>query len=87
MYDKLDAKVNNINTSGFDLKIKYDTEKSDLEKNIPNTSGLVKKTDYNSNISEIESKISGNCGLVNSLADLKTDMSNQKIRLLASVLG
>ena len=31
MYDKLVAKVNNIDTSGFVLKTKYDTDKSDLE--------------------------------------------------------
>ena len=32
VYDKLVAKVNNIDTSGFVLKTKYDTDKSDLEK-------------------------------------------------------
>ena len=32
VYDKLLAKVNNIDTSGFALKTKYDTDKSDLEK-------------------------------------------------------
>ena len=31
MYDKLVAKVNNIDTSGFVLKTKYQTDKSDLE--------------------------------------------------------
>ena len=44
-YDKLVAKVNNINTSGFVLKTNYDTDKSELENKIPVTSGLVKKTD------------------------------------------
>ena len=34
MYDKLVAKVNKIDTSGFVLKTKYDTDKSDLEKEI-----------------------------------------------------
>ena len=34
MYNKLVAKVNNIDTSGFVLKNKYDTDKSDLEKKI-----------------------------------------------------
>ena len=34
MYDKLVAKVNKIDTSGFVLKTKYDTDKSDLEKKI-----------------------------------------------------
>ena len=50
MYDKFLAKVNNIDTTGFVLKTKYDTDKSDLEKKIsyadkknPNISGLVKK--------------------------------------------
>ena len=32
MYDKLVEKVNNIDTSGFVLKTKCDTDKSDLEK-------------------------------------------------------
>ena len=47
---KLDAKVNNIDISGFVLKTKYDTDKPDLEKKIsntgkknPDTSELVKK--------------------------------------------
>ena len=31
-YDKLLAKVNNIDTTGFALKTTYDTDKSDLEK-------------------------------------------------------
>ena len=34
MYDKLVAKVNNIDTSGYVLKTKFDAEKSDLEKKI-----------------------------------------------------
>ena len=31
MYDKLVTKVNNIDTSGFVLKTKYDTDISELE--------------------------------------------------------
>ena len=49
-YDKLVAKVNTIDNSGFVLKTKYDTDKSDLEKKtndtdkkISDASGLVKK--------------------------------------------
>ena len=34
VYDKLVAKVNNIDTTGFVLKATYDTDKSDLEKEI-----------------------------------------------------
>ena len=56
VYDKLIAKVNNIDTSDFILKTKYDTDKSKLEHKIPDTSGLVKKTDYNSKICELENK-------------------------------
>ena len=43
VYDKLVAKVNNIDTSGFLLKTKYDTNKLELENKIPDTSSLVKK--------------------------------------------
>ena len=56
VYDKLFAKVNNIDTSGFVLKTKHDTDKSELENKIPDTSGLVKRTDHNTKITEIESK-------------------------------
>ena len=56
MYDKLVAKVYNIDISEFVLKTKYDTEKSELEKRIPDTSRLVKNTDYNAKITEIENK-------------------------------
>ena len=48
MYYKLVTKVNNIDTTGFVLKNKYDTDNSDLEKKIsdaevkiPSISGLV----------------------------------------------
>ena len=50
VYDKLVAKVNNIDTTGFVLKTKYDTNKSDLEnkisdadKKIPDTNSLFEK--------------------------------------------
>ena len=33
-YNKLVTKVDNIDTTGFVLKTKYDTDKSDLEKKI-----------------------------------------------------
>ena len=56
-YDKLVAKVNNIDNSRSVLKTKYDIDKSELESKIPDTSGLVKKTDYNTKITEIEGKI------------------------------
>ena len=57
VYDKLVTKVNNIDASGFVLKAKHGTDKSELENKIPDTSGLVKKTDYSNKIIEIEGKI------------------------------
>ena len=57
VYDKLVTKVNNIDTSRFVLKTKYDTDKSELENKIPDTSGLVKKTNYDAKIADIEGRI------------------------------
>ena len=57
VYNNLVTKVNNIDTSGFLLKAKYDTDKSEFENKIPDTSGLVKKTYYDAKITETESKI------------------------------
>ena len=57
VYDKLVAKVDNIGTSGFVLKIRYDKPKSELENKIPDASGLVKKTNYDAKIADIEGKL------------------------------
>ena len=54
MYDKLVAKVNNIDTSGW--------------KKIPNASRLVKKSDYNAKISELENKIPSISSLITTSA-------------------
>ena len=51
VYDKLLAKVNNIDTSDFVLKTKYNSDKSELEKKIPDVSNLVKKA----KLTELES--------------------------------
>ena len=53
VYDKLVAKVNNIDTSDFVLKTKYQTDKTELKKQIPDASNLVKNT----NLTELENKI------------------------------
>ena len=63
VYDKLAAKVNNIDTSGFILKTKYNTDKLELEKKIPDVSNLVKKSDYNAKVNEIEAKMPSISGL------------------------
>ena len=57
VYDKLVAKVDNINTSDFALKTKCQTDKTELENKILDTSSPVKKTDYNTKMTEIEGKI------------------------------
>ena len=53
MYHKLVAKVNNIDTSGFMLKIKYSTVKTELEEKIPDMTDFVKET----KLTELENKI------------------------------
>ena len=53
MYDKLAAKVNNIDTSDFVLKTKYQTDKIELEKKIPDVTYFVKKIRH----TESENKI------------------------------
>ena len=87
-YDKLVAKVNNIDTSGFVLKTKYDTDKSDLEKKIsdadkriPDTNGLVKKTNNNAKITEMGGKIPSIFGLA---AAAKLNAVENKIPTLVS---
>ena len=57
LYNILVAKVNNIDTSDFGLKTKYNTDKTELENKIPDTSGLIKKTNYNTKITELQNKI------------------------------
>ena len=68
LYDKLVAKVDNIDTSDFVLKTNFNTKFTGLENKIPNTNGLVKKTDYNIKITEIENKIPDISGLATKTA-------------------
>ena len=88
VYDKSVAKVNNIDSTGFVLKTKCDTDKSDLKKRISDaeiknldTSDLAKKTDLKAEITEIEGKIPTITGLATNLAlaavrNEITDVSN-----------
>ena len=57
MYDKLTAKVNNIDTSDYVLKANFNTKFTGLENKIPDTTSFVKKTTYNTKIAELENKI------------------------------
>ena len=56
-YDKLVAKVNNIDTSWFVLKTKYNTDKSELENKIPDRSGLVKKQIITLNLPKLKIRL------------------------------
>ena len=63
-YDKLAAKVNNIDTNDFVLKTKYHTDKTELEIKIPDMTEFIKKT----KLTELEIEIPG----VSSLATKTT---------------
>ena len=74
-YDKLVGKVDNIDTTSFVLKIKYEKDGSDLEDKInkvdkknPEVIHLVKITDFNSKTSEVEGKIPSISGLATNSA-------------------
>ena len=64
LYDKLVAKVDNIDTSDFVSKTKYQTDKAELENKIPDVSNLVKKA----KLTELENKIPDVSGLLTKTA-------------------
>ena len=53
VYDKLVTKVNNIDTSDFVLKTKYNTDKTELENKIPNVNDILKEA----KLTELENQI------------------------------
>ena len=64
MDNKLVQKVNNINTSDFALKTKYQTDKTELKKKIPNLTDFVKQV----KLTELENKIPGIVNLATKIA-------------------
>ena len=64
VYDKLVAKVNNIDTNDFVLKTKYQTNKTELEKKVPNVTDFVKKA----KLTELQNKIPDVSGLATKTA-------------------
>ena len=74
VYDILVAKVNNIETSDFVLKTKYNIDEVELEKKIPNVTDFVKKA----KLTELENKISGISNLATKkvLTAVKNKMPN-----------
>ena len=77
VYDKLVAKVDNIDTSDFVLKTKYNTDKTELENKIPNVTDFVKKA----KLTELENKIPD----VSSLATKTALTPVEKIYLMLAV--
>ena len=59
-YNKLVRKVNNTDTSGFVLKTKYNTDKTELDSKIPDISNLATKTA----LTTVENKIPSVSNLV-----------------------
>ena len=53
VYNELVAQVNNIDISGFVLKLNS-VQIKQIEKKIPDTSKFVKKSDCNAKVSELE---------------------------------
>ena len=86
-YNKLVAKVDNIDTSNFVLKTKYNTDKTELENKIPDTSGLVKKTNYNTKITELENKTPDISKLATKTALTIVENKIPNIRNLATKAG
>ena len=78
VYDKLVAKVDNIDTSGFVLKTKYDTDKSELENKIPDVTDFVKKA----KLTELENKIPD----ISNLAT-KTALTNAENKISFGLFG
>ena len=74
VYDELVAKVNNNDTSGFALKSKYNTDKTDLENKIPHTADFNKKA----KLTELENKISdiSNLATKTALASVENRIPN-----------
>ena len=64
VYDKLLAKVNNIDSTDIVLKTKYKTDKTELENKLPDVSNLVRKT----KLTELENKIPVNSNLATKTA-------------------
>ena len=86
VYDKLAAKVNNVDTSDFVLKTKYQRDKAELEKEIPDLNDLENKILYVSSLatktalSAVENKIPSVSSLVKK-TDYDTKISELEKKL------
>ena len=89
MYDKLVAKVHNIDTSGFALKTKYQTDKTELENkfsdklnklNNPNHDKYIDTSEFNKLTADVFNAILAQANLITK-ADFNAKLSilNRKI--------
>ena len=74
VYDKLGAKVNNIDTSDFVLKTNCNTDKTELEKKIPNVTDFVQEAKF----TKLENKIPdiNNLGTKTLLTTVENEIPN-----------
>ena len=75
VYDRLVAKVTNIDTSDFVLKTKYQTGKTQLEKKIPDASNLVRKLE----LTELENKIPDVSSLATKTASVSSSVKKSRL--------
>ena len=96
VYDKLVAKVNNIDTSDFVLKTQYNTDKTEVEIKIGHVSNLVKKTKLRfrkqsswAALTTVENKMSSFSNLVKKnkkKQTIKLKLQNLKIDLIIIIM-
>ena len=84
VYDKLVAKVNNIDTSGLVKKANYNTKITEIEDKIPDSTSFVKKTDYNTKVTEIDGEIPDLSGLATKTALTAVENKIPSINSLAT---
>ena len=83
VYNKLVAKVDNIATSDFVLKTKYNADKTELENKIPNVTDFVKKAE----LTELENKIPDISNLVTKTALTTVENKIPSVSSLVTKIG
>ena len=78
VYHKLAAKVNNVETSDFVLKSKYQTDKTELGKKTPDVAGFVKKT----KLTELEDQVQDVSSLATKTALTAVEKKKPNVRWL-----
>ena len=82
VYNKLVAKVDNIDTSNFLLKTNYNTKITELENKIPDISNLAKKTA----LTTVENKIPSVSNLIKKKQSIILKLLILKINLIIIIM-